>query len=95
MELLTVATTILTTPDTWDRADGWGDGWWWILRPFFVLLWIVVIAFVVRFIVFRGFGGPRWRGPSGTERARDILAERFARGEISGEEYRSRLDELR
>jgi uncharacterized membrane protein len=28
------------------------------------------------------------------ERAREILAERYARGEISGEEYRERRDEI-
>ena len=33
--------------------------------------------------------------PSGDERARDILAERFARGELTGEEYRERLEQLR
>jgi putative membrane protein len=39
----------------------------------------------------------RRRGPgerSGADRARDILAERFARGELSVEEYRERLAQL-
>lgn len=90
MVLLTVATAILATSDAWDR----GDGWWWVFPPLMFLLWIAVIALVVRFVVFRGSNGPPGRGPSGTERARDILAERYARGEIDGAEYRSRLDQL-
>jgi uncharacterized membrane protein len=32
--------------------------------------------------------------PPGADRARAILAERFARGEISRDEYRERLDDL-
>lgn len=36
---------------------------------------------------------PRADSP-GLQRARDILAERYARGEIDGEEYRGRLDQL-
>ena len=37
---------------------------------------------------------PRVETP-GVQRARDILAERYARGEIDGEEYRGRLEQLR
>jgi uncharacterized membrane protein len=29
------------------------------------------------------------------ERARDVLAERYARGEVTTEEYRERLERLR
>ncbi len=36
---------------------------------------------------------PRVETP-GLQRARDILAERYARGEIDGDEYRGRLDQL-
>jgi len=62
---------------------------WW---PLFPLLWLAVIATIVWLVTRR-----RWRGggpPSGPDRARDILAERFARGEIAGEEYRERLQQL-
>ena len=72
------------------RFEDGGDGWW-FLWPLVPLLWIVVTAFVVRFVVFRGRGGD----PSPMERAQGILAERYARGEIDGEEYRRRSDELR
>jgi putative membrane protein len=33
--------------------------------------------------------------PSVQDRGREILAERFARGELSVEEYRERMEELR
>jgi putative membrane protein len=63
-----------------------GGGWWF---PF-ALFWIAVLGTAI-WLVVRGVSrGER----SGVERARDILAERYARGEITGEEYRDRLDEL-
>jgi putative membrane protein len=73
-------------------GGGWGndgDGWW-IFGPLFGLLWIALIATVVYLIVRRS----RPHEPTAFERARDILAERYARGEITGEEYRERLAEL-
>jgi putative membrane protein len=63
------------------------DGFWWL--PF-GLLWILVLGTAI-WLVARTV---RRREPSGLERARDILAERYARGELSGEEYRERLSEL-
>jgi putative membrane protein len=62
---------------------------WWFVFPFFWLLWVGVIASVIYF-VFRG-KSRRWNGH---DRAKAILAERFARGEISGEEFRERLEQL-
>ena len=62
---------------------------WWILAPFFWALWIAVIGTVL-FLFFRS--RRRWHGD---DRAKAILAERFARGEISTEEFRERLDALR
>jgi putative membrane protein len=59
-------------------------GAWWF--PF-GLLWFAVLAAAV-FLVVRKTGH---RTPSATE----ILAERYARGELSNEEYRERLAELR
>jgi putative membrane protein len=65
------------------------DEHWWFVFPFFWLLWVGVIASFVYF-VFRG-KSRRWNG---RDRAKAILAERFARGEISGEEFRERLEQL-
>jgi putative membrane protein len=49
-----------------------------------------VIAAVVWLVVRRTRGGER----TGLETAREILAERFARGEIGADEYRERLGQL-
>ncbi len=68
-----------------------GDGGWWFFWPLFPLFWIVVVALVLRFFVFRG----RRFHESPMDRARGILAERYARGEIDAEEYRRRSNELR
>ena len=67
---------------------GWGV-WWMILS------WVIVVAIValiVRSVMPTGGGGERSPDP------RRILEERFARGEISEQEYRERkrvLDESR
>jgi putative membrane protein len=67
---------------------GWGPGGWWPLFPiFWVVLWGVLI-----FAVFRFLRGNRWHRGRSPE---DALAERYARGEISVEEYRERLDVLK
>jgi putative membrane protein len=69
----------LTADSDWHQ-----HGAWWL--PF-GLLWIVLFAALIWFALRGGRRGPR--------PAADILAERFARGEIGSEEYRSRLEELR
>lgn len=69
------------------HADEWDHAWW----PIWPLLWIAVLAGVVWLVARRR----REPAPGGGDRARDILAERFARGEIGGDEYRERLEQLR
>jgi putative membrane protein len=63
---------------------GWGGPWFLI----FPLFWVVV-ALTALYLFRRR--GPAWHRTSSAE---DILAERYARGEISVEEYRQRLDVL-
>jgi putative membrane protein len=65
---------------------GYGPGPWIPLT--FLLLWITVIAAVVW--RFRR-GRPPWARHTG----HDAVAERFARGEITADEYRERRDVLR
>lgn len=84
-------------------GDVWfGMGWMWIF-------WLLLIAGLILLVVVAvralsggtegsgtnrpgaGFG----RTPDPTARAQEILAERFARGELSDEEYQSRLRTLR
>lgn len=58
----------------------------------FGLFWLALLGLGIWFLVrSRRFRTP----PTGMERAREILAERFARGELTGEEYRERLEQLR
>jgi putative membrane protein len=64
----------------------WGHHWW----PLWLLFWAALIGIGAWLIVRR-----RPRGGDPLDRAHEILAERFARGELSGDEYRTRVDELR
>jgi putative membrane protein len=69
----------------WGHMTGGG----WLLMSVFWLLLVALAAFtVVRILA----GRPPVMDD--TVRARGILAERFARGEIGTEEYRERLEEL-
>ncbi len=71
------------------RANGdWHPGPW---GPLMLVLWAAVIGAVVWLVIRR----TRPRERSGIERASDILAERYARGDLSAEEYRERLEQLR
>ena len=69
----------------------WGEGWW-IFRILWLVLWIGVIAAAIWFFAGRR---RRWYRRHGVDRASDILAERFARGELSNDEYTERLRQLR
>jgi uncharacterized membrane protein len=48
--------------------------------------WVLVIGGIVWFMR----RGPRWRSAGGHHRSTDVLAERYARGEIDGDEYLER-----
>ena len=63
---------------------GWGGGPWFLLFP---LLWGALLVAVL--LVWRG-RNRHWTGG-----AEEILAERYAKGEISAEELRQRREELR
>ena len=69
-------------------GDGWG-GWIWGALMMLVF-WGGLIALVV-FLV-RGFGARPSQGEENRRgpEAREILAERFARGEISEDEFEQR-----
>jgi putative membrane protein len=64
----------------------WSGGGWWIAGAIVMIACMLLMGWMMM-----GHGGHR-HGPVEQDRgnARDILAERFARGEISQEEYEQR-----
>ena len=69
---------------THEARGDWGHPWW----PLWLIFWAALIGTAVWLISRRDRRGDP------LDRAREVLAERYARGELSGEEYRERLDEL-
>jgi putative membrane protein len=68
--------------------DHSGSGDWWILMWVgMALMWALIIAGVWLVVAAA-------RGRNDPETAEDILAQRFARGDIGRDEYRALLDEL-
>ena len=68
--------------------SGWGFG---LMTIGNLLVWALIVVGVIallRHLIRRESGVPR---PT----AEDLLAERFARGDITEQEYRDRLDVLR
>ena len=68
----------------------WG-GFGWMFGGFFGLMLIVIIILVIIWAVRRSTGCCGWSWREGTGSALDIARERYARGEISKDEY----DELK
>lgn len=73
---------------------GAGNNWWMmgIGMAFQFIFWIAVIAIVWRFVSRHGSDYPA--GHSSKDNALEILRERFAKGEIDSEEYKSRKEKL-
>lgn len=69
---------------------GMGIGW----------LWILALPVIMAAVVWQMGAGGRWRrgaqegGRTQHDRAREILRERYARGEIAEDELRDRLRAL-
>lgn len=79
--------------DGWRHMDGWGPvgggGWAW--------LWgLLILIGVVALVVLAVLAATRGISSSGskTTRAREILDERYARGELDTDEYHERLRNL-
>jgi putative membrane protein len=74
-----------------DHMDGWDGGWMWVWGSLMMIAFVAIVAVAV-WAVLRS---TQTRPPASGDRAREILAERYARGELSAEEYHERLDALR
>jgi putative membrane protein len=75
-------------------TSGWHHHGWFLLWPLIPIFWIAVFVVCARLFFWRGRRGP-WAAYAGhAPDPRAILAERYARGEITLEEYRERLVNL-
>lgn len=61
--------------------------WMWLLAGLMMFGWLLVILAVAWLVTTR----PEQHPSVPTDRAREILADRYAQGEIDLEEYRERL----
>ena len=81
-------------------GNGWGMGWMWFIWPLVILGIVLLVMFLVRGTTTRtprhgGEAAPPRDGESGRSGAQEILDERYARGELTEEEYQERLRHLR
>ncbi|MCA2225430.1 SHOCT domain-containing protein [Nonomuraea aurantiaca] len=76
---------------------GWGAGFWPIIPVVWGLFWVAVVALAARTWQKGRWQGGRWQrteaGP--TTSAERILAERYARGEMTDDEYFERMSVLK
>lgn len=71
-----------------DHMDAWWGAWMWIGMA---VIWLIALG-IVAWAVTKVTSTSHQRRSTLAE---DVLAERFARGEIKADEYRERLEELR
>ena len=67
----------------------WGTGWMWIWGP---LTMLAIIAGIIALVLWAVRTKPQ--NQPHNSRAREILAERYAAGEIDHDEYQNRLSHL-
>lgn len=75
-------------------GGGWGWGGWIVTAVVLVVFFALLITAVVLAVRYLGGGGGH-RGSGQARAVEDVLAERFARGEIDDEEFRKRVTLLR
>jgi putative membrane protein len=73
----------------WGMGFGWGMGLGWL---FFILFWVLIILGVVYFIKLISRGG---RVKTEEETPLDILKRRYAKGEISKDEFERIKEDLK
>ncbi|MEW2433281.1 SHOCT domain-containing protein [Streptomyces caniferus] len=85
-------------------GGGWGWGGWFVMAVIMVFFWALVIAGIVALVHYLTSArhGHQTSRPlssgepgAGNRQAEDVLADRFARGEIDDDEYKRRLALLR
>jgi putative membrane protein len=78
-----------TCPWWGEDMNAWDVGGMWLWGTLMMATWVAIVAAAFWFVMRAVRGGDR------SSRAREILDERFARGELSPEEYRDRVETLR
>ncbi len=79
----------------WGMMGPWmtgGFGWWWLMPIFMILFWGLVIWGIVALV--RGLSGSRDSDTAKADLALEILKRRYARGEITKEEYEEKKKDL-
>jgi putative membrane protein len=77
----------------WDGHMEWGGGWWMLVWGTLMMAGLaVLIVWLIRTTAGGGSGQGAVDDPLAS--ARTILAERYARGELSSEEYRERVEQI-
>ena len=84
------AALLFAQTEGWDHMNGWGGGWMWLWGVAMMTLFVVLLVWLIRSSAGGSIPAPR----NPVDRAREILAERYAKGELSTEEYRERVSEL-
>lgn len=74
---------------------GWGWAGWTLTAVVFVLLFAALITAAVAGVRYVTGSGHRVPASRSARAAEDVLAERFARGEVDEDEYRQRAMALR
>lgn len=74
-------------------GDGWGVGAWIAMSLMMVVFWGGLVALVV-YLVRSSRTDREDRRVDDTHRAEEVLAERFARGEIDEDEFTKRRELL-
>ena len=81
--------------DAGDGHHGWGGGWTWLWGPIMMFAVVGLGAFAFWGMARSARDRPHpFARPSPMTKAREILAERYARGEIETNEYHEKLRDL-
>ncbi len=75
-----------------EHMNGWGAGWMWVWGTLMMAGMVALIIWLARSTGTTAPPPPTQTTPE--DRALQVLAERYARGEVSTDEYRERLDNL-
>lgn len=77
----------------WGMMHDWGTGGFWLM-PLVMMAWFAVLVAVI-ILLIRWLGGGPGLSSTSSHTARNILDERYARGDIDQEEYLQRKKDIR